>query len=195
MNSVLRFCFYLSPLAFAACWGEKTAGGSTDVETGGLAGVALQAQDHTPAAGARILLQRMDLNDWDQRPAPDTTQSDSLGHFQFSQLPTGQYTLEVLHPGQGTRAVRRIQIQQEIVHIDTVDLHTPGTLLISPTNGIQSAWIEGFQRPLHPVANALRLDSIPAGSPLQLRLRLQTRDTLISIPALLPRDTLKIQLP
>lgn len=194
---IMGFASLLALIGITACSDQRVAGGSTDVETGGVVGLAAQAADGQAASGALILVQPTELADWTQRPSPDTVKCDSNGRFVVNSLKPGSYALESYHPGHGTRALRTFNVQtSQNTDLGKILLHTPASMhLLMGGNAPSALWLQGLNRSPRFVGDTLILDSIPAGTPLQLRLRLGNRDTIVNLDALSPGQSLQMALP
>jgi hypothetical protein len=189
---------------WVACGGGPTAGGSTDVETGGVVGQLAQASDTSWAIGARVRLFALGLDTSalgvQGDLAVDSVWTDSLGRFAISKVPQGQYALEMYHPSHGTRGLNYVQVTDSSKDMGLQLLHTPAKVEVYWDSALQleSVWIEGLGRPLRPAQGQFRLllDSIPAGVELKLKAKLQNSSSLWMRPLgpLLPKSETQIEL-
>jgi hypothetical protein len=189
---------------WVACGGGPTAGGSTDVETGGVAGQLAQAADTSWAVGARVRLFALDPDSLGLRAqgagAVDSAWTDSLGRFAISQVPQGQYALEMYHPSHGTRGLNYVQVTDSARDMGLQLLHTPARVAVSWDTALQfeSLWMEGLGRSVKPVQgqSTVLLDSIPAGVELKLKAKLQNSGVIWTrtVGPLLPKSETQIEL-
>jgi hypothetical protein len=197
---------------FIACGDTKTAG-STDVETGGVAGVARHF-DGSPAGGTQVRLypasfsSLQDVTEAESSYLLESIASDS-GGFEFSDVPAGAYNLEAYHSGARTRFLaKQIQVSPgESVNADEQILHTPGALLIrfnAQTPELGYFFIEGSSRQVHVEASHISagevlLDSIPAGVAVDLKYQAEGMEfepvTIFSDLLLSPGSITELALP
>lgn len=178
-------------LALAGC-GDRLAGGSTDTETGAVAGIAVHL-DGTTAPFARIQLERPDsLTDGLPARPGGQGQVDSSGRFLVAGLAPGRWNLEFLGPD-GRRAL----VQEVVVHSGATDtglrvvLHSPGRIRFLTDSDTTVPWIQGSRRLAAKIGSQWVLDSVPAGAPLTLRRGMAGASRVVSRLQLAPsQDTL-----
>ena len=160
---------------------ENIAGGSTDVETGGIAGVAYINADSTLSAGTQLILTKTNksaINQIDQIDSIATTTVNQEGLFEFSKLDSGLYNIEAYHSTTGKRNINiNIDVFNDSIQQIQSFMHTPSTLtLINIPEIYQSSnyqlYIPGFrlQKSLSVNTSEISIDSIPAGVKFELRI-------------------------
>lgn len=178
----------LLSVAFMACdTKDPIAGGSTDVETGGISGVAkfnlsnlseeqLQEQSDvisTPE-GTQIILTQ--LNDSNLSDSLAVTYADSLGRFDFDSIAPGFYSIESYHEPSGKRNLNvNVEVSKDsVVEVEEL-MHTPGKIIYRniPQNLLDSNLIVYLpylrsQYVLSVNADSLTIDSIPAGVNIEI---------------------------
>lgn len=178
----------LLSVAFMACDTKgPVAGGSTDVETGGISGVAkfnlsnlseeqLQEQSEvisTPE-GTQIILTQ--LNDSNMSDSLAVTYADSLGRFDFDSIAPGFYSIESFHELSGKRNLNvNVEVSKDsVVEVEEI-MHTPGKIIYRniPQNLLDSNLIVYLpylrsQYVLSVNADSLTIDSIPAGVNIEI---------------------------
>lgn len=165
----------LALLALLVACDEKSAGGSTDTETGALQGVALLLENdpttrNKPAARAVVEVLPGDSAAVATGPVAVrfTTIADDQGRWRIEGVPPGRWTLLFTNPDGkrallGARAVaaRRTDSSEAI-------LHTVATLRFQAT-GTRRVWIEGTDLATDLVDGAGTLTRVPAGYAFRLR--------------------------
>jgi hypothetical protein len=168
----------LATLALLAACDERSAGGSTDTETGALQGVALLLENK-PAARAIVEVLPADSILVSKGPvAPRfTTVSDDQGRWRIDGVPAGRWTLLFTNP-EGKRALlgardvtpRRTDTSEAI-------LHTVATLRLQASES-RRVWIEGTGISTDLVDGSGLLGEVPAGYSFRLRTEGYVSDTL-----------------
>lgn len=173
----------LALLVLLAACDEKSAGGSTDTETGALQGVALLL-DETPAARAVVEVLPADSTAVSNGPvaARFTTLADDQGRWRIEGIPPGRWTLLLTDP-EGKRALlggrevaaRRTDSSEAI-------LHTVATLRVQ-ASGTRRVWIEGTDLATELVEGGGILSRVPAGYAFRLRAAGYVSDSLTLRPS------------
>lgn len=159
----------LATLALLAACDEKSAGGSTDTETGALQGVALLLENK-PAARAVVEVLPGDSAAVSTGPvaAKFQTLADDQGRWRVDGVPPGRWTLLFTDPdgkrallGSREVAARRTDSSEAI-------LHTVATLRFQ-ASVTRRVWIEGTDLATEIVAGSGSLSRVPAGYAFRLR--------------------------
>lgn len=178
-----------SLLFLSSCSTEKTAGGSVDTETGGMFGVALFANDSTPAASSTVSL-------IPENQGLDTliTTANSKGEFQFDVQNESQWNVEVSHATTGKRTLLLGKVanpNSEVVAL----LHRSGVVLLKdiPDATAGELFYSGTSKHYTLGESEQVLDSIPAAVSLNLHW-VNNGDTVLAIEnqMVLPDDTLTV---
>lgn len=165
-------------LLILACTSDEVAGGSTDVETGGIQVLAqFNGVDSTfeTTEGTRLILNQ--VNDSLLADSLYKVKADFQGLAQFNNIPVGTYNLESFHRLSGKRNLN-LEVEITADSITTVEstLHTPGSIkVVNIPDSILGldyfVYIPSLrlQKSLSVNANSLSLDSIPAGASIEVR--------------------------
>lgn len=183
--------FGLATLAVLGACDDKSAGGSTDTETGALQGVAMLLENK-PAARALVEILPGDSAALESGPVASrfTAVADDEGRWRMDGIPAGRWTLLFTEP-----AGRRALLGARVVAARRTDssvaiLHTVGTLRLRSSSA-RRVWIEGTSLSSDLVAGSGTLSDVPAGYAFRLRadgyvsdsLTLRpTQDTTILLP-------------
>lgn len=159
----------LAILALLVACDERSAGGSTDTETGALQGVALLLENK-PAARARVEVLPGDSASVAVGPvaARFTTLADDQGRWRIEGIPTGRWTLLLTDPDGRRALVGGRQVAPKRTDSSEAILHTVATLRFQAT-GTRRVWIEGTDLATDLVDGAGTLTKVPAGYAFRLR--------------------------
>jgi hypothetical protein len=178
INSILLLTF----LIFISC--EQTqdlAGGSTDVETGGISGVAKINGNSSLSEGTLITLNQVQQDDEGQaRLLADSLYStlvDQEGQFGFSSLSPGIYSIESYQASSGKRNLNaKVKVVSDSVTTVESIMHTPGSIKLMNIplefqNSSYSVYISDLrlQKSLKENTSILTLSDIPAGVSIEVR--------------------------
>lgn len=173
----------LATLVLLASCDDRSAGGSTDTETGALQGVALLL-DGMPAAQALVEVLPADSASVAKGPVASrfTTRADDRGNWRVEDVPGGRWTVLLTDPA-GRRALLGARVVSP-ARTDTSEaiLHTVATLRIR-ASGSRRAWIEGTGLATDLVGGAGTLGQVPAGYALRLRVDGYVSDSLTLRPS------------
>lgn len=173
---------------FAGC-SEPTAGGSTDTETGALAGLAT-LPDGSRVANARVVAYPASQA---AIPADPVRQglSSSDGTYRMESLPAGRWTLEFVAVDGRRGLLQDLVVTSAVVTNRDAVLHTPGRIRLSTSVDTSAPWIEGTAHIGRIRGGFWVVDSIPAGVPLVLRRGMGDASRILARIALAPaQDTL-----
>jgi hypothetical protein len=157
-----------------ACSDNQTAGGSTDVETGGITGLARQAADSSAISGAQIHWIEIDsaTNETKQSGiASATTNSEGLYTLK---LPQGLYNLELVDTLKQTRTlVQRVKILSfQDQNIGPRYLHHSAQISMNLSDSsiglVKAIYIPGTRFYKTQIQSTNIIDSLSAGVPLEL---------------------------
>jgi hypothetical protein len=179
-----------SLLFFSSCSTDKTAGGSVDTETGGMFGVALFANDSTPAASSTVNLipvtQGLDTL---------TTVANSKGEFEFDVQNESQWNVEVSHSTTGKRTLLLARVVDPKAQVVAL-LHNSGVVVVKEIPEFVSGelFYNGTSKRYLIDESELTLDSIPAAVSLNLSWS-NNMNTVLGLENLivLPDDTLTVK--
>lgn len=165
----------LALVAFLAACDEKSAGGSTDTETGALQGVALLLENdpttrNKPAARAVVEVLPGDSASVAVGPvaARYTTLADDQGRWRIEGIPPGRWTL-LFTNAEGKRALLGArEVAPRRTDSSEAILHTVATLRFQ-ASGTRRVWIEGTDLATDLVDGAGTLAKVPAGYAFRLR--------------------------
>jgi hypothetical protein len=171
--SLITFLFIFS------CQSDKVAGGSTDVETGGISGVAQFNGDASPVSNTKITLTRSSGLLFDSLASVTT---DESGQFNFENLTPGNYAIESYHSATGKRNLNtNVAVQANQAANITSIMHTPGEITITniPSefkNDNYSLIIPELrlQKSLNVNTDSIVLEPIPAGVSLSIHYALDS---------------------
>ncbi|MBK9577358.1 MAG: carboxypeptidase regulatory-like domain-containing protein [Fibrobacterota bacterium] len=183
---LISVCFLV--VWFAGC-SEPTAGGSTDTETGALAGLA------TLSDGSRVANARVVAYPASQAvvPAEPIRQgiSSSEGAYRLEGLPAGRWTLEFVAVDGRRGLLQDLVVTSAVVTNRDAVLHTPGRIRLSTSVDTSAPWVEGTGHIGRIRGGFWVVDSIPAGVPLVLRRGMGNASRIVALLALAPaQDTL-----
>lgn len=169
--------------ALAVSCANPSAGGSTDTETGALAGRALFTDDR-PAARALVEAIRVDsgLAVLGPLAVAKAVVADDSGRWSLEGLAPGTWNLQLVEPG-GKRALS----SGRSVRVGTRDssgqlLHTPARLQLRAAAGTK-VWIVGTTLSADLVDGTGAIDSVPAGARLVVRTNRAASATLTLRPS------------
>lgn len=165
----------LALLVLLAACDEKSAGGSTDTETGALQGVALLLETdpssrNKPAARAVVDVLPADSASVEKGPVTSRfkTLADDQGRWRIEGIPPGRWTLLLTNP-EGKRALLGArEVSPRRTDSSEAILHTVATLRFQ-ASGTRRVWIEGTDLATDLVDGAGALANVPAGYAFRLR--------------------------
>jgi hypothetical protein len=173
----------LATLVLLAACDERSAGGSTDTETGALQGVALLLENK-PAARAIVEVSPADSALVSRGPvaARFATVSDDQGRWRIEGVPPGRWTLLFTNP-EGKRALLSArEVSARKTDSSEAILHTVATLRLQ-ASGTRRAWIEGTDLSTDLVDGSGVLGNVPAGYAFRLRAGGYVSDSLTLRPS------------
>jgi len=161
----------LAALAILGACDDRTAGGSTDTETGALAGTAVLLGGQ-PAGRALVELHSGDSLATRQGPVPTvrTTVADSAGRWNLGNVPPGTWNLVFTEPG-GKRAFLAGRVVRGSERdTSTAILHSPGSVRLKLASSFRGkVWIEGTDLAVDPERGDSVLAAVPAGYAFRVR--------------------------
>lgn len=155
-------------LAFLAGCSEPVAGGSTDTETGAVAGLATRP-DGSRVANASILAYPIDSSASGPAVSAHRSVSSTDGSYRLEGLVAGRWTLEFVAVDGYRGLLQNIQVAPSTVDSQDAVLHTPGRIRLAADADTTAPWIEGTAHLGRRDAGFWVVDSVPAGVPLALR--------------------------
>lgn len=180
----------IAALLFLSSCSTETAGGSVDTETGGMFGVALFANDSTPAASSKVRLIPNVVGD-----DTLTTVANSSGEFEFDVKNESQWNVEVSHSTTGKRTLLLSKVVDPDAQVVAL-LHNSGVVIVEdiPTEISGELFYAGTSRKYAIAGESLVLDSIPAAVSLNLNW-INSTDTVLGSEnqTVLPDDTLTLK--
>ncbi|MBN2037939.1 MAG: DUF2341 domain-containing protein [Chitinispirillaceae bacterium] len=169
--SILCFLFIVMPGAYLRCSLADLAGGGTIETTNGRITGRVVFMTGSPAPGtlAKLIPSQYDpLKDAVTLPF-DTT--DSTGRYVFSNVASGDYTIQFEHPGDRTRAfVNGVPVVRDTVTVPDITLQQPGAIKVMLPGSADTAngytYIPGttIAKALSGSVNFVVLDSVPAAT-------------------------------
>lgn len=165
----------LALVALLAACDEKSAGGSTDTETGALQGVALLLESdpssrNKPAARAVVEVLPADSASVAKGPVTSrfTALADDQGRWRIEGIPPGRWTL-LFTNAEGKRALLGArEVSPRRTDSSEAILHTVATLRFQ-ASGTRRVWIEGTDLATDLVDGSGVLAKVPAGYAFRLR--------------------------
>jgi hypothetical protein len=159
----------LLPFLLLVACATLNGGGSGTETTTGIIGAVIDTQGCPQAhVQVQLLPDTYDPVRHDIAIPVDTT--DSIGRYRFMQIGSGEYTLQMVHLVERTRAlISGIHIVVDTVNLTSTMLHPPGSMKISRPKGINGTtgyvYFPGttFFAFLNDRIDFVILDSIPAG--------------------------------
>lgn len=187
----LSYFLGLATLAILGACDDKSAGGSTDTETGALQGVALLLENK-PAARALVEILPADSAAVANGPVASrfTAVADDEGRWRMDGVPAGRWTLLFTEPAGRRALLGAREVAPRKTDSSVAILHTVGTLRLQATS-TRRIWIEGTSLSADLAAGSGTLADVPAGYAFRLRadgyvsdsLTLRpTQDTTILLP-------------
>lgn len=173
----------LATLVLLAACDERSAGGSTDTETGALQGVAMLLENR-PAARTVVEVLPADSASVSKGPvaARFTTLADDLGRWRIEGVPAGTWTVLLTDP-EGKRALLGgREVAPRATDTSEAILHTVGTLRLQ-ASASRRAWIEGTGLATDLVDGTGTLAGVPAGYAFRLRADGFVSDSLVLRPS------------
>lgn len=172
----------LASLAFLGGCDDRSAGGSTDTETGALQGVALLLENR-PAARAIVEILPADSAALVNGPVASrySTVADENGRWRMEGVPAGRWTLLLTEP-EGKRALLGArEVAARRTDSSVAILHTVGTVRLQ-ASGTRRVWIEGTSLSADLAAGSGVLADVPAGYAFRLRAQGYVSDSLTLRP-------------
>ena len=172
-----------SALLLASCGDDKVAGGSTDTETGALAGVARLVGD-APVAGALVEAHPGDPSSSASGPvAPRfSATTDASGRWRIEGMPVGLWTLVLTESGGKRALLVSRHVRTARTDSSVAILHTTATVRIL-TSSVPRVWIEGTSMAADTAGGAATLSKVPAGYAFRLRAAGYVSDSLTLRPS------------
>ncbi|MEN9308568.1 MAG: Carboxypeptidase regulatory-like domain [Fibrobacterota bacterium] len=176
---------FLGAMLLWGCGTGPVAGGSTDTETGAVAGFATRL-DGRPVAGATILAFRADSTA--SAPALLARKATAApdGSYRLDSLSAGRWTFEFIAPD-GYRGLA----PSVLIHAGKIDtphslLHTPARIRLKESTDTTTPWVAGTAHQGRLVAGFWVVDSVPAGAPLVVRRGLGSASQVVARLVLAP---------
>jgi hypothetical protein len=138
--SLCRFLFIAAPIVWLECSKSPMAGGGTIETTNGAVAGIIVFPSGGPGYGTlvRLLPSNYDPVNDTVRLATDTT--DSLGHYRFSHVDSGDYVVEAIHVGNATRSIQGgIRVAGDTISAPTDTLRVPGSIKVALPTGVDQA--------------------------------------------------------
>lgn len=154
--------------AFLAGCSEPVAGGSTDTETGAVAGLATRP-DGSRVANASILAYPIDPSASGPAVSAHRSVSSIDGSYRLEGLVAGRWTLEFVAVDGYRGLLQNIRVAPSMIDSQDAVLHTPGRIRLTVDADTTAPWIEGTAHLGRRDAGFWVVDSVPAGVPLALR--------------------------
>ena len=168
--SIFRFIIAAASIVWLECSVSQVAGGGTIETTNGAVSGAIVSPSAETGRGTlvRLLPANYDPVNDTGRSAIDTT--DSLGHYRFSHVDSGEYVVEAVRIGGDVRSIRGgIHVAGDTIFVPADTLKSPGSIKVALPAGVDAAdgyvYIPGtihfafFKNRIDFVA----LDSVPSG--------------------------------
>lgn len=159
---------FLGGMLLWGCGSDPIAGGSTDSETGAVAGFATRV-DGRPIAGAAILAFRADSSATSPAMPARKATAATDGSYRLDSLSVGRWTFEYISPDGYRGLAQSVLVQTGKLDTLRTLLHTPSRIRLKQSSDTTTPWVAGTAHLGRLESGFWVLDSVPAGAPLVVR--------------------------